>query len=173
MRLFSCLLPLALLLPTAVAAEAGAGGDAGAAIAVEQPWARATTASMAGAVYFTVTNMAGEPDRLTGAATPVADKAAPHTHLFDGTTLRMRPVAAIGLPPGRRVDLHPGGLHIMLTGLKGALKKGSSFPLTLEFQKAGRITVDVPVLAADAAGPAATPANGEHPHGPGDGTAGQ
>lgn len=151
MTLLRRLLPLALLLPmAAAAAETGA-------LQIERPWARATAGNvMAGAAYFTVVNAGSEPDRLVGADTPVAENAGLHTHVLDGATMRMRPVGAIAIPAGGRVELHPGGLHVMLTGMKAPLRKGGDFPLTLKFEKAGSVTVQVPILAINADGPETT-----------------
>jgi copper(I)-binding protein len=60
----------------------------------------------------------------------------------------MRQVQAIELPAGKTVELKPGGLHIMLVGLKAPLKAGDRFPMKLTFAKAGEVTVDVMVQAA-------------------------
>ncbi len=67
----------------------------------------------------------------------------------------MEPVEALDLAPGQTVEMKPGGLHIMLMGLKAPLKKGGKLILELSFEKAGKITVEVPV-----AGVAANQASG-------------
>lgn len=113
---------------------------------VEQPWARATATGQAnGAAYLTIRN--GEAaDRLTGAASSVAEHAELHEHTVDGQGIaRMRPVAAVDLSAGEVVRLQPGGMHIMLVGLKEPLVQGTSFPLTLEFERAGPVKVAVQV----------------------------
>ena len=73
-------------------------------------------------------------------------------HLMEGDVMRMRAVKAIEVNPGEPVTLKPGGLHVMLMGLKAQLKDGEQFPLTLTFEKAGSVAVDVAVEAAGAAG---------------------
>ena len=73
--------------------------------------------------------------------------------------MRMRAVENIPVPANGQTALEPGGYHIMLIGLKQALKEGGSFPLTLTFEKAGSVTVQVPVQKAGA--PAAS---GSHDH---------
>jgi periplasmic copper chaperone A len=64
----------------------------------------------------------------------------------------MREVDAIDVPAGGKVKLEPGGLHIMLVGLKAPLAAGSSFPLTLKFEKAGELKVEVKVESGMPAG---------------------
>jgi len=64
---------------------------------------------------------------------------------MDGDVMRMREVDGIDVPPGQRVELKPGGMHIMFMGLKAPLKAGDSFPATLTFQKAGDVKVSVKV----------------------------
>jgi copper(I)-binding protein len=73
----------------------------------------------------------------------------------------MRPVKAIEINVGEPAVLKPGGLHVMLIGLKAPLKQGETFPLTLTFAKAGTTTVDVAVQAAGAGLPEHM---GEHKH---------
>lgn len=57
----------------------------------------------------------------------------------------MRRVGAIKIGPGQSAVLKPGGLHIMLMGLKTPLEEGAAFPLTLTFEKAGPLDIRVQV----------------------------
>ena len=124
-------------------------------MAVTAAWARAGAPSAkAGAAFLTVTNGGSASDRLIAAETPVADKAELHTHMMDNGVMKMRPVDGIDVAPGTPVTLKPGGLHVMLLGLKQPLTEGSHFPVTLTFDKAGTVTVDVAVQGAAAMGPA-------------------
>ena len=66
------------------------------------------------------------------------------------------PVAA-----GGGIAMKPGGLHIMLMGLKAPLKPGTKLPVTLRFEKAGLVRASLPVLPPGAQGPAA---GGHHGH---------
>src|SRR5258708_28226990 len=101
-------------------------------IVVEQPWARATPAgAKTGAVYVTLINNGSAGDRLLGATTPVADKVQFHSAREDNGVSRMREMRTVELAPGARVSFNPGGKHIMVVGLKQALKEGQSLPLTL------------------------------------------
>lgn len=113
---------------------------------IDSPWSRATVAGIPnGVAYFVVQNNGDVDDRLLSASSPVADKAELHTHLRDGEVVRMRQVDDIAVPAGKSVALEPGGLHVMLMGLKEPLHQGNKFPLTLEFEQAGSVTVEVMV----------------------------
>jgi periplasmic copper chaperone A len=101
---------------------------------------------------MTVANKGPVQDRLLAAATPVADQAQLHTEINDKGIMKMREVPAIDVKPGGQTMLKPGGLHLMLVGLKQPLKVGDSFPLTLTFEKAGRLDVTVTVEKAPAMG---------------------
>ncbi len=144
----------ALLTLTLTAGTAIAHGYKAGAIEVEHPWARATAPSAQnGAAYMVLTDLGKEPDRLVSVSSPIADKAELHTHLMDNGVMKMRPVNAIEVTPGSPATLGPSGLHIMLLGLKQPLVKGKAFPLTLTFEKAGPVTVDVDVQSAGATAP--------------------
>jgi len=92
----------------------------------------------------------GGADRLLSASTPAAGRTELHTMLRDGDIMRMRQVEAIALPANGAVSLAPGGLHIMLLGLTRPLVVGESVPLTLVFEQAGAVTLQLAVQAAGA-----------------------
>lgn len=120
-------------------------------IAIENPWARATAGRAAnGAGFMKLVNSGSTDDRLIKAETGVAKKTELHTHMMEGDVMKMRPVPAIDLPAGQSVMLKPGGLHVMMMGLHDPLKQGESFPVTLTFEKAGTVTVDVPIQSVGA-----------------------
>jgi copper(I)-binding protein len=104
-----------------------------------------------GAAYLTMKSPTA--DRLTAAASPVANRVELHLSTMDGGVMRMREVLAIDLPPGETVTLKPGGLHVMLMGLKQPLRPGETIPLTLEFEKAGKLEITAAVGPVGAAGP--------------------
>lgn len=131
------------------APELRAAETPAAAIHVEHPWARASGGRTA-AAYLTVTNAGAAADRLVAASAPVAGKATLHESKMVKGVMEMRPLGPVTLQPGQSLTLKPGSDHIMLTHLKAPLKAGQSFPLTLTFEKAGAITVTVPVEKAGA-----------------------
>lgn len=138
---------------------------AGAALAqptqleINNAWARATPAKAeTGAAYVTIQSPSA--DRLVSASSPVAKKAELHTMSMQGVVMKMRPIDGLDIPAGQPVTLKPGGEHIMLMGLNQPLREGQSFPLTLDFEKAGPRTVTVTVEKAGAKGPG--PATAHH-----------
>ena len=134
-----------LLLAGAASAQTGA-------LELTSAWARATPGrAETGAAYLTIET--ATPDRLTGMSTPVAGKAELHEMTMQGGVMKMRSLATIDLPAGQAVVLKPGATHIMLVGLKQPLRVGDSFPLTLDFEKAGRREVNIVVEKAGAMGP--------------------
>jgi len=119
-------------------------------LTIQHPWARASIgAAKAGAAYLEIVNEGKRPDLLIAAASPVAEHAKLHTHLVEGGVAKMRPVEAVEITPGEPAILQPGGLHIMLMGLKAPLVEGNMFPVTLTFERAGNITIQVIVQAPD------------------------
>jgi len=138
----------------ALAAPAGAHEFKLGNLTIDHPWARASIGqAKVGAAYFALINHGEEPDRLIGVETPVAERPALHTHLMEEGVMKMRPVEAIEIDPGAPTLLQPGGLHVMLMGLKAPLVEGESFPLVLTFEKSGSIEIEVTVDSATAMGP--------------------
>ncbi len=99
-----------------------------------------------GAAYFTVTNNGSESDRLVAASTPVAHVVEIHEVKDNDGVKEMRPLEnGLEIPAGETIELAPGGYHIMMIGLTEDLNAGMSFELTLTFEHAGEVTVNVPV----------------------------
>jgi periplasmic copper chaperone A len=123
-------------------------------VKVENAWARATPGlAKNGGAYFTAVNGGKTADRIIGVASNVSSRTELHTHLNDNGVMRMREVKdGVEVPAGGTVTFKPGGLHIMFIGLHKPLKKGTSFPVTLMFEKAGKQTVDVTVQGVGAMG---------------------
>ena len=134
-----------------VAIPAIADDTAVGALTIGDAWARASAGpAKAGAAYVTITNGGTETDRLIAVTTPVARKAAVHAHMMDGGVKKMRPVEAAEFNPGEPTVFMPGGLHVMLMGLRAPLVKGDTFPLTLAFERSGIVEVRVRVLGVGA-----------------------
>jgi hypothetical protein len=116
------------------------------AITITDAWARASMGQAGtSAVYMTLETGGDEGDRLVAAASPLAASAELHTHIVEGGVAKMRPVAAIEIAPGAPTVLEPGGLHIMLVGLGEKLVEGGRLPLTLTFEHAGSVELEVPI----------------------------
>ena len=129
-----------------------AQGAGNTSIVVEQPWARATPGGAKnGAVYMTLDNKSGTADRLTGASSDVADKLQIHEMKVENGVMKMREITGgLPIPASGSVVLKPGSYHVMLVGLKKPLTVGEKLSLTLTFEKAGNISVTVPVQAMGA-----------------------
>jgi copper(I)-binding protein len=127
---------------TAHAADMVSVGD----IMIHAPWARASVGNPPNsAAYMTLETMGAGPDRLVGGSSPVAKKVQLDTNIMENGIAKMRPVKSIEVAPEAPTVLEPGGLHVMLVGLTKKLEAGTTFPLTLEFEHAGKVTLDVPV----------------------------
>ncbi|RJG11086.1 copper chaperone PCu(A)C [Pseudomonas cavernicola] len=115
---------------------------------IAHPWARALPPNApTGAAYFVIHNHGQTEDRLIGAATPRAAKAELHTIVQLGEVMKMQHLDSVGIPVGGEVKFAPGGTHLMLFGLKQPLVAGERFPLTLQFEKAGKVDVEVAIEA--------------------------
>ena len=118
-----------------------------------QGWARATaTKARNGAAYITIKNSSGLRDRLLSEKSLAAKSAALHNHVMDSGVMKMRPAGSIEIPAYGTVIMKPGGLHVMLMGLKSPLVKGGSLPLTLTFEKAGTMTIQIKIMGMGAKG---------------------
>ncbi|MHA1536113.1 MAG: copper chaperone PCu(A)C [Alphaproteobacteria bacterium] len=131
------------------------------ALVVEKAWARASVVRN-GAAYITIRNDGKAVDRLVGVGTPVAKRAELHTVTMRGGIMRMHPLKAIEIHPGEPAVMRPGGNHVMLMGLKQRLVRGQGFPLTLQFEKAGKLTVSVQIMGAGARGMKRGMGHGQH-----------
>lgn len=146
--------PVRILVAALVAASAATAFAQAGAIKVEKPYARATAPGAAvGGGYATIVNGGTSADRLVGASSPAAARMEVHEMKMEGSVMKMREVKGIDLPAGGKVELKPGGYHLMFMELKQPLKEGSKVPVTLKFEKAGEVKVELDVqgLAAGAA----------------------
>ena len=114
------------------------------AIRLETPWVRRAPAipgaeSNAGG-YVTIVNRGPSPDALVGATADVAERVELHETRSMSGVMMMEPVAKVEVAPGTRVELRPGSYHLMLIGLKAALKPGQTVTLRLRFERAGALT---------------------------------
>lgn len=115
-------------------------------ISIEGAMSRAALEGNNGAAFFTIINPAPEADRLMSVASDVAQSAEIHETIDDGGVMKMIPQPqGFEVPARGRLELKTGGKHIMLMGLKESLEVGDTFQLTLNFEKAGPITIIVPV----------------------------
>jgi len=128
-----------MLFPSACSAPEG--------ITVREAWTRATKAGENGAIYFVLHNDSTEQDELIGVSSDLADAVEIHeSSLVAGTeVMQMNQVFSVALDAASEVTFEPGGLHVMLVGLKKELKVGDVIELTLHFQKHADILMSVSV----------------------------
>lgn len=133
-----------MISPTVGASDAGMAtlGD----LMIHDGWARASIGKAPNsAAYMTLMTRGESEDKLVAVETPAAARAELHHHMLEDGVAKMRQIEAIEVAPGEPTMLEPGGLHIMLMGLTARLDEGATLELTLTFEKAGNITVELPV----------------------------
>lgn len=115
-------------------------------LTVREAWARPARKGQNGAVYFILKNDSGTDDALIGASTDAAASAEAHLSMMDSSgVMSMRMQDAVQVPAGESVVFKPGDLHVMLIDLNRDLQINDTFALTLRFEKAGEITLQVEV----------------------------
>ena len=141
--------------PSSRAEEVKAGD-----LVISQAWSRATPGgAKVGGGYLTIENKGTAPDRLIGVSSDAAGKVEVHEMTMSNGVMTMRPLEkGLAIEPGKTVRLAPGGYHLMLMDLKAPLKQGEKLPITLDFEKAGKVQVTLDVQAVGAQGPG--PASG-------------
>lgn len=136
--------------PAAFACETFTVGD----LTIEHAWSKATIGAERPAVFYVeITNNGSADDALISITTPAANMPMLHETVVADGIASMPHAMSIPVPAGETVALSPGGYHGMLMGLATALKEGDRFPVTLTFENAGEVTVDVDVLSLRAEGP--------------------
>ena len=137
-----------LLIVVLLAACGGGATDESAAggISVEDAWARPPAmAGGNGAAYFLIRNDGNTADRLIGVSSPLAMAEMHESVMADDGTMAMNPVDGVDVAPNSTVAFEPGGLHIMFMGVSEPPAAGDTVSLTLTFENAGEMTIDVPV----------------------------
>jgi len=117
-------------------------------IMVQDPYARVSAKmSSSGAAFMVIENHTGQDDHLVDASSDVAEKVELHTHKEDANgVMRMIHVEeGFDLPKDGMIKMGRGGHHVMFLGLKNPLADGDTVHVTLHFEKAGDVEVDVPV----------------------------
>ena len=151
-RMLACAASLFVWFAAPASAEEIKAGD----LVITEAWSRATPsgAKVAGG-YLTIENKGTATDRLISGAGNVAGKVEIHEMGMNNGVMTMRPLdKGLTIEPGKTVKLAPGGYHLMLMDLKNPLKQGEKVPLTLEFEKAGKVTLSLDVQGVGAQAPA-------------------
>ena len=115
-------------------------------VEVRAAWVRGTVQGQTTAgAYMELTS--GQRASLLGAESPAARSAEIHGMKMEGNVMRMRAVPRLELPPGKTVELKPGGYHMMLVDLKRPLKKGDLVPIRLKVELSDKTVKTIQVMA--------------------------
>ena len=144
------------------AAPARAGEVRVGDLVISQAWSRATPGgAKIGGGYLTIENIGSAPDRLIGGSAEIAGRVELHEMATSNGVMKMRPLdKGVAIEPGKTVKLAPGGSHLMLFDLRSPLKQGEQVPVTLEFEKAGKVKLSLDVQGVGAQAPAGANAGG-------------
>lgn len=139
-------LALALMAPTAFAYDYSHGP-----VKVDNPWSRPTPpGTPMGVGYMSISNNGDSDITLIGASTPKAEHVSIHETSMHEGVMRMAPVkGGLKIPAGTTVELKPHSYHLMLEKLKSPLSEGEIVPLTLSFEGAGDMPVELNVESLD------------------------
>ena len=126
-------------------------------LVITQPWVRAAPkGSELTSGYLTIENKGATANRLVGGSTGVAEKLQiQKTSKAGGATTATPLEGGLAIAPGEKVALVPGSYKLALLKLNAKLTKGTQAPISLEFEKGGKITVSFDVLGPAATGPVA------------------
>jgi uncharacterized protein YcnI/copper(I)-binding protein len=103
----------------------------------------------AGGGYLKIANKGTAADRLVSVSSPAAAMTEIHTMEIVNDVMNMRPVeGAVEIAPGATVELKPGGMHLMFMQVKEPFEEGTTVPVTLEFEKAGKVELALPARKA-------------------------
>ncbi len=139
------IISVVLMLAAAMAACGGSSGGTTGGITVSGAWVRPpVVANQPGAAYLVIQNN-GAADKLVSVTSDVAQTIELHQSMESGGMMQMSPLPNIEVPANGKVELQPGGFHMMLMGLTRPLTVGDKVQLTLNFEKAGKIPVTAEV----------------------------
>lgn len=136
------------LLLAAMAASLAMPALAESRIEIDDPYARAAgVTAQAGAAFMVIRNTGDSDDRLIAATSDAARRVELHTHRQDDNgVMRMIHVEeGFAIPAGAEVMLMRGGRHVMFMGLNDPFDQDEMLDVTLTFDEAGEITVQIPV----------------------------
>jgi periplasmic copper chaperone A len=157
-------LTFAVLVASLFAAPACAQEVKAGDLVITQAWSRATPsgAKIAGG-YLTIENKGTAPDKLVGGSGDIAGRVEVHEMAMNNGVMTMRPLdKGLIIEPGKTVKLAPGGYHLMIMDLKSPFKQGDKVPVTLEFEKAGKVTLSLDVQGVGAQAPGGADSAGGH-----------
>jgi hypothetical protein len=130
---------------TIVLLLSGCAAPSKAGVEVRDAWTRPAAQGGNGAIYFIIENHSSETQDLIGVESDIAEAVEIHESKMSGDVMEMHQLESVSLDPGAEVTFEPGGLHIMLVGLKRDLKVGDEVQVILNFSNTQDIQMTVPV----------------------------
>ena len=141
--------PVALVLAVSTSAALAQAPE----LMVKDAWARMPLAPQNNsAVYATLENPGATARSVVSVSTADAERAELHETRMEGGMMRMAPAKEMAVPARGSAELKPGGYHIMLFGVKKAVKAGDQFNVTLKLSDGATVAVSATVRAAEAGG---------------------
>lgn len=137
---------IVVLMLTAALILSACGASEG--IEISDAWARMEYTGANSAVYFVIENHNADADNLVGASSNIADATEVHESKMEGDVMMMNHLESVTLEPSAKVEFKPGGLHIMLIGLKQDLNPGDEVEVTLHFENSPDLVVKATVRDA-------------------------
>jgi hypothetical protein len=143
----SLLIACGVLITSPVLAHSYTQGD----VKVDHPWSRPTPpGTPMGVGYMTISNTGSKDIVLVSARTPRAQRVSIHESSMQNGIMRMAPVkGGLAIPAGETVDLKPHSYHLMLENLDSPLRENEAIPLTLDFEGAEDMKVELTVAPLD------------------------
>lgn len=124
----------------------GACSPSSGVLSVQDAWTRPARIGENGAAYFTIENGTANNDSLVSVSSDIAKAAELHMSMaHENGVMSMEMQEAINIPAGEQVKFEPGALHVMLVDVNQDLKTGDTITLTLNFQNAGNMSIDVSI----------------------------
>ena len=120
-------------------------------VPIDHPWSRPTPPGVpVGVGYMAITNHSDKDITFTSATTPRAKNVSIHESAMKDGTMTMRPLKdGLTIPAGDTVELKPHSYHLMLEELEAPLKEGESIPLTVTFEGAEAMEIELEVAPLD------------------------
>jgi len=133
-------------------------------VTVTHPWSRPTPPGVPmGVGYMVISNQGDTAITFVGATTPKAEKVTLHQSMMKDDMMSMRPLTeGLSIPAGETVKLEPHSYHLMLEGLRGAVGKGESFPMTLNFDSLAPMQIELHTMPMASSGSPEKPSAHDH-----------
>ncbi|NOD62676.1 MULTISPECIES: copper chaperone PCu(A)C [unclassified Ruegeria] len=117
-------------------------------ISVDDAYARSSgKTAKAGAAFMMIQNQSDTDDRLIGVTSDAAARVELHTHKVDdnGVAKMVHVEEGFVIPAGETHMLKRGGDHVMFMGLTAPFEQDATVPVTLIFENAGEVEIEIPV----------------------------